>query len=197
MYLINIYKDFKIWTQQNPEGTIFTNDNGGYSYTDGEKTLEFDKKEKLCSFLFRVKASYKDDDGNIRSMILGYDASCAALYEGRTLLDKYGNQYALDSTGRVCINGNTLVAQLPFGAYIIDWERNAEIEAERLRKQEAKRQLEEARRQEEELKRYHEEWDREQAKVKARKKRSKFLKVAACVGGVVVVIVGGVLLSKK
>ena len=143
MYLINVYKDFKIWTRQNPEGTIFTNDNGGYSYTDGEKTLEFGKKEKLCSFLFRVKASYKDDGGNIRSMILGYDASCAALYEGRTLLDKYGNLYALDSTGKVRISGKTLVAQLPFGAYIIDWERNAEIEAEH--RIEKARQLEEER----------------------------------------------------
>ena len=197
MYLINIYKDFKIWTQQNPEGTILSNEDGSYSYTNSEKNIYLGKKEKLCAFLFRVKASYKDDGGNIRSMILGYEASCAALYDGRTLLDKYGNQYALDSNGMVKINGKTLVAQLPFGAYIIDWERNAEIEAERLRKQEAERQLEEARRQEEELKRYHEEWDRKQAKVKARKKRSKFLKVAACVGGVVVVIVGGVLLSKK
>jgi hypothetical protein len=149
MYYINSEKQFKILNSRRELGAILFGVEG-YSYTDGKQIVEIGEKKDLCSFLFHEKVAYLDECRNLRAMILGYEASQAALFEGRTLLDANGNSFQYEKeTNMVRINGGTHVIQLPFGKYIIDWERNYEIEEERKRAEEERKMAaaeEEARR---------------------------------------------------
>lgn len=174
----NKYKNFKVHTKKSLLAIL--EENGIYSYFDGKNNIvEIGNDNALYLFLFRVNASYVDDEGNLRALVLSYEPSKASLYEGRKLRDKRGSTYELDpETGMILIDGGDVkLRQLPFGKYILDIQRNIEIQREEERRLEEERQREEEER-------------RQLAISNPPKKGTNWWKVAAAFGGAI--LVGGI-----
>ena len=146
---VNSEFNFKIHTDSMGLVAILFED-GAFTYFNGEEMVEIGGEMELYNFLYENNASYVDENHNLRALVLSYQAAKSALYEGRTLRDKEGSTYELDcDTGMVLINGGDFrYRQLPFAKYILDIQRNIEIQREEEERQrEEARQLEEERRQ--------------------------------------------------
>lgn len=196
--LINTNLNFKIHTDSMGLVAILFED-GIFVYYNGNEMVEIGEID-LYRFLYQAKACYVDENHNLRALVLSYEASKSALYEGRTLRDKEGSTYELDSeTGMVLINGGDVkYRQLPFAKYILDIQRNIEIQRE-----EEERQREEARRLEEESRLEEERQceERRQAALEAanapKKKGIPWGKIAAAFGGAILLAGGIYGLTKK
>ena len=173
--------NMKVHTNKGLLGILL--EDGIFVYYNGEEIIEIGDEIDLYRFLYRVKACYVDENHNLRALVLSYEASKAALYEGRALRDKEGSTYELDSeTGMVLINGGDVkYRQLPFAKYMLDIQSNIEIQRE-----EVERQREETRKLEEE--------SRQAALAAARapkKKGTPWWKIAAATFGGAVLLGGG------
>lgn len=139
--LINTNLNFKIHTDSMGLVAILFED-GVFTYFNGEEMIELGGKKELYKFLFKHHASYVDEGKNLRALVLSYEASKAALFQGHMLRDKTGSTYEFDpETGMILIDGGDVkFRQLPFAKYMLDIHRNIEMKEE-----EARRQLEEER----------------------------------------------------
>ena len=152
-------------------GILF--EDGIFSYYNGNEMVEIGDEKKLYKFLYQNKASYVDEGQNLRALVLSYEASQAALFEGHLLRDKTGSTYELDpETGMILIDGGDVkFRQLPFTKYMLDIQRNIEMKEG----EERQREEEECRQAELELSR------------KTPKKKSNFWTIAAAFSGLVLV----------
>ena len=176
--LKNVEFNFKVHTSSmGLLGILF--EDGIFSFFNGNQMVEIGDEKKLYKFLYQNKASYVDEGQNLRALVLSYEASQAALFEGHLLRDKTGSTYELDpETGMIFIDGGDVkFRQLPYGRYILDIQRNIELEEEHQRQK--ARQLEEER----------------QAALAAanapKKKGTPWWKIAAAVFGGAVLLGGG------
>jgi hypothetical protein len=176
--LINTNLNFKIHTDSMGLVAILFED-GVFTYFNGEEMIELGGEKELYKFLFSNNASYVDDGQNLRALVLSYQVAKIALNDGCKLHDRNGNTYQLDpQSDCVLVNdGDVRYRQLPYGRYILDIQRNIELEEERQR--EETRQLEEER----------------QAALAAanapKKKGTPWWKIAAAVFGGAVLLGGG------
>ena len=165
-------------------GTIekiqFFEDKGYFTFDIITDSVTFNTAFAINNNVFlKFVAEYVDDEGNLRALVLSYEPSKASLYEGRKLRDKRGSTYELDpETGMILIDGGDVkLRQLPFGKYILDIQRNIEIQREEERRLEEERQREEEER-------------RQLAISNPPKKGTNWWKVAAAFGGAI--LVGGI-----
>ena len=142
---INTNLNFKIHTESmGLVAILFDTEIGTFTYFNGEE-IELGGEKELYNFLFSNNASYVDENHNLRALVLSYQVAKIALNDGCKLHDRNGNTYQLDpQTDCVLVNdGDVRYRQLPYSRYILDIQRNIELEEEHQRQK--ARQLEEER----------------------------------------------------
>lgn len=128
MIYINTEKNFRVFFGCRQHAILEADNGCGYDCICSKTSCHAgDDIKDLARFLWKAKASYLDSDNNIRVMWLSYDAAKVALFNGHRLIDPNGNLYEFNDEFDVEINGETTVAQLPYGNYMIDFERTVEM----------------------------------------------------------------------